>query len=99
MAPSTPPPPSRAEFAALTIAVTSWRVMSPITTRTRPSRNDSISVSLTACLSTAFVEHVLTPQSLRDNFGLMFGQWMIRIGARNLENAVVEHYNSQRAEC
>src|ERR1041385_8793664 len=99
MAPSTPPPPSSVEFAALTIASTSWRVISPITTRTRPARNDSISVSLTAWLSSDFVEHVLTSQCLSDTFRLVLGQWMIRIGARNLENAVVDHHNSQRAEC
>src|SRR5829696_1878525 len=99
MAPSTPPPPSSVEFAALTIAVTSWRVISPTTTRTRPPRNESIFESLTAWLSSDFVEHVLTPQGFRDSFGLVFGQRMVRIGARNLENAVVEHHNSQRAEC
>src|SRR3569832_1738816 len=99
MAPSTPPPPSRVEFAALTIASTPWRVISPITTRPRPPRNDSMSVSLTAWLSSNFVEHVLTSQCLRDTFGLVFGQWMIRIGARNLENAIVEHHDTERAEC
>src|SRR5689334_11108095 len=99
MAPSTPPPPSRVEFAALTIASTSWRVISPITTKTRPSRNDSISGSLTAWLSSDFVEHVLTSQRFRDPFGLVLGQRVIRIGARNLENAILNHHNSQRAEC
>src|SRR6185369_5058173 len=98
MAPSTPPPPSSVEFAALTMAVTSWRVISPITTRTRPPRNDSVSVSLTTWLSSDFVEHVLPSQCFRDTFGLVFGQWMIRIGARNLENAIVDHHDSQRAE-
>src|SRR5689334_4642320 len=38
MAPSTPPPPSRVSFAALTIASTFCSVMSPSTTTTRPSR-------------------------------------------------------------
>src|SRR5215216_1812108 len=97
MAPSTPPPPSRVEFAALTIAVTSWRVMSPITSRTRLPRNDSI-WSLTAWLSSDFVEHVLTPQSFGNSFGLVLGQRVLRIGARNLENPVVKHHHSERAE-
>src|ERR1044072_3645698 len=38
MAPSTPPPPSSVELAALTTASTASRVMSPTPTRTRPSR-------------------------------------------------------------
>src|SRR5215213_10447109 len=99
MAPSTPPPPSRLEFAALTIAVTSWRVISPSTIRTRPSRNDSKFGSLTARLSSDFVKHVLTSQGVRDSFGFVLGQGVLRIGARNLEDTVVEHHNSQRAEC
>src|SRR6185369_15904987 len=98
MAPSTPPPPSRVEFAALTIAVTSWRVISPTTTSTRPPRNDSNSVSLTAWLSSNFVEHVLTSQRFRDAFGFMFGQRVIRIRAGNFEDAVVEHHHAERAE-
>src|SRR6185369_1391891 len=96
MAPSTPPPPSRVEFAALTIAVTSWRVISPTTSKTRPPRNSIC--SLTAWLSSNFVEHVLTSQRFGDSFGLVFGQGMVSIGARNLENAVVNHYHSKRAE-
>src|SRR5215216_1203176 len=98
MAPSTPPPPSRVEFAALTIAVTSWRVISPTTTKTRPPRNDSLFASLTAWLSSDFFEHVVTTQRFRDSFGLVLGQRVVRLGARNLENAIVEHHNSQRAE-
>src|SRR5215813_2950703 len=97
MAPSTPPPPSKVEFAALTIAVTSWRVMSPITSKTRPPRNVSF-CSLTAWLSSDFVEHILTSQCFGDSFGLVLGQRVVRIGARNLENAFVKHYHSQRAE-
>src|SRR4026209_1040012 len=96
MAPSTPPPPSRVEFAALTIAVTSWRVMPPITTRTRPPRKDS---SLTAWLSFDVVEHVLASQCVRDSLGLVLGQRVVRVGARNLENAVVEHHDAERAHC
>src|SRR6185295_8503953 len=38
MAPSTPPPPSSDELAALTIAPTCCVVMSPTSTRTRPFR-------------------------------------------------------------
>src|ERR1700750_1859605 len=97
MAPSTPPPPSSVEFAALTIAVTCWRVISPTTSCTRPPRNSIC--SLNAWLSSNFVEHVLTSQRFGDSFGLVFGQRMVRIGARNLENAVVKHYDSERAEC
>src|ERR1041384_4911715 len=96
MAPSTPPPPSSVEFAALTIAVTSWRVISPITSKTRPPRNSIC--SLTAWLSSDFVKHVLTSQRFGDSFCLVLGQRMVGIGARNLENAVVQHYHSQRAE-
>src|SRR6185295_4569076 len=91
-------PPSRVEFAALTIAVTSWQVISPITSKTRPPRNVSF-WSLTAWLSSDFVEHVLTSQRFGNTFGLVLGQRVIGIGARNLENAVVKHYHSQRAEC
>src|SRR4029079_15223135 len=87
----------RVEFAALTIAVTSWRVMSPITSKTRPPRNSVWSV--TAWLSFDFVEHVLTSQCVGDSFGLVLGQRVVRIGARNFENAVVNHYHSERAEC
>ena len=35
IAPSTPPPPSNELLAALTIASTRWRVMSPRSTKTR----------------------------------------------------------------
>jgi hypothetical protein len=35
MAPSTPPPPSREAFAALTIAATFSRVISPVVSRKR----------------------------------------------------------------
>src|SRR6185369_10827133 len=97
MAPSTPPPPSSVEFAALTIAVTSWRVISPTTSKTRPPRNSIW--SFTAWLSSHFVEHVLTSQRFSDSFGLVLGQRVVRIGARNLENAIVNHYHSEGAEC
>jgi hypothetical protein len=55
--------------------------------------------SLNAWLSSDFVEHVLASQRLGDSFGLVLGQRVLGIGARNLENAVVKHYDSQRAEC
>src|SRR5215213_8675523 len=99
MAPSTPPPPSKLEFAALTIALTSWRVMSPTTTRTRPPRNDSVFESLTARLSSDLVEHVVATQCLCYSFGLVLGQGVFRLGARDLEKAIVEHHDSERAEC
>src|SRR5678815_365161 len=41
MAPSTPPPPSRVEFAALTMASTSSAVMSPRTISITPRRSPS----------------------------------------------------------
>src|SRR5690348_13365643 len=95
MAPSTPPPPSKVELAALTIASTSWPVMSPTTTSTRPLRNDSL---LTAWFVADLVEHVLASQRLGHTFRRVFGERVFRIGAGNLENTVIEHHYSEQPE-
>jgi len=55
--------------------------------------------SLTAWLSSNFFEHVVTTQRFRDAFGLVLSQRVVWFGARDFENTIVEHYNSQRAEC
>src|ERR1700752_1219739 len=99
IAPSTPPPPSRVEFAALTIAVTSCCVMSPTSTRTRPARKDSTLGLLTAWLGCDFVKHVLAFQRLCNRLRLVLGQRVFRICAGNLKHAVVEHHHSERSEC
>ena len=62
------------------------------------SLDNSVRLSVTAWLSSDFVEHVLTSQHLGDTFGLVFGQRVVWIGARNFENAVVKHDHSKRAE-
>src|SRR6185503_11360183 len=73
--------------------------MSPTTTRTRPSRNDcSASLFVTTWLSSDLVKHVLTSQCFSDCLRLVFGQGMLRISTRDLEDAVVKHHHSQRAE-
>src|SRR5436190_16952644 len=74
--------------------------MSPTKTSTRPPRNDSLAVLLfTAWLSFDFVEHVLASQCFRDSLGCVLRQWMFRIGARDFENTVIQHHDSQLAEC
>jgi hypothetical protein len=60
--------------------------------------DNRVGLSVTAWLGSDFVEHVLTSQRLGDTFGLVLGQRVIGIGARNLEDAVVNHYHSKRAE-
>src|SRR5262245_59837259 len=95
MAPSTPPPPSKVEFAALTIASTSWLVMSPTTTRTRPFRNDSL---LTSWLSTDLVKHILASQCFGYTLRGVLGEWVFGISACDLKDAVVEHHHSEQPE-
>src|ERR1700752_118756 len=99
MAPSTPPPPSRVEFAALTMAVTSCCVISPTSTRTRPARKDSSLGLLTAWLGCNFVKHILTSQRVRNRLRFVLGQRMFWICARNLKHSFIKHHYSQRSKC
>src|SRR6185369_12304597 len=100
MAPSTPPPPSSDELAAFTIAVVGSCVMSPITTTTRPSKkNSGILLVFTTRFGVDFVKHVLTTKCFGNAFGGVFVQRMIRIRARDLKHAVVQHHDTERAEC
>ena len=51
-----------------------------------------------AGLSSDFLKHVVTPQRLGDAFRFVFGQRMIRIGAGDLKQAIVQHHDAERAQ-
>jgi hypothetical protein len=58
----------------------------------------SAELSLAAWLSSNFVEHVLTAQRFSNSLCFVLRERMIGIGARDLENTVVKHHHSERAE-
>ena len=45
-------------------------------------------------LSSDFVKHVLASQRFRDSLGRVLGQGVFSIGAGDLEDAIVQHYDA-----
>jgi len=54
--------------------------------------------SLTAGFNSDLVEHVLAAQRLGHTFRRVFGEWVFRIGARDLEDIVIQHHHSEQPE-
>jgi len=59
---------------------------------------ERISLLALAWLGFDVVEHVLTTQCFGDSFGCVFREWVIRIRAGDLEQAIVEHHDPELSE-
>ena len=57
-----------------------------------PARNDSL---LTAWFSTDLVEHVLASQCFGNTLRRVLGEWVFRIGTRDLKDSVIQHYHPE----
>src|SRR5687768_18190553 len=72
--------------------------MSPTTTTTRPSKNDCDISLVTAWFRSDFVKHILATQRFGYAFGSVLTERMIRVCARDLKHALIQHHDTERSE-